>query len=34
MKDALLGDNRANQKCDQDDDRNSLPANLMKLINE
>jgi hypothetical protein len=26
MENALLRDDRADQECDQDDDRNSLPA--------
>ena len=34
MKDSLLGDDRADQKCDHGDDRDRLPANLMQVINE
>ena len=34
MKDALLGDDCADQKRDQGDDRYRLPADLMEVINQ
>ena len=34
MEDALLGDDGADQKRDQGDDRYGLPANLMQVIDE
>jgi hypothetical protein len=34
MKDALLGDDGADQEGDQGDDRNGLPADLIKMIDQ